>query len=136
MTTGGVSRLCVSTMIMAGAFAESKYFSPVSLLAEVWQVSAEDAAAEALRRSGYKPATYAHLWEQAVREPDPDRESLAKALTVWCSGQVPDWKERQYDDAVAAVLGKCLGLLPRVRTQEECLVWLEACQKAMHRCLA
>lgn len=112
-------------------FAEQRYFSVVSLLAEVWQLSYQDAAAEALRRYGWKPATYAHLWEQASGEEEPDHDALAQALLVWCEAVAPDWSQRQYDDRTARVLGRCLGLLPLVRTGDECRTWLEGCKRAL-----
>lgn len=112
-------------------FACQRYFSPVSLLAVAWELDREDAAAEALRRYGWKPASYAHLWEEAQREPLPDREALAGALTAWCASQCADWRQRQYDQLVSGQLARCLSLLPLVRTRDDCGIWLEACKKAM-----
>lgn len=112
-------------------FACQKYYTPVSLLAEVWQVSREDAAVEALRRVGYVPANYAHLWENANRDPEPDRQSLGRALTTWCAANSGGWTKAQYDPAVAQRLSQCLGLLPLVRTEKDCRTWLAACKRAM-----
>lgn len=116
-------------------FAENRYFSTVSLLAEVWQVSREDAAVEALARIGYKPADYAHLWEQAAREPEPDRGALARALTDWCFTECPDWAQRRVMPEVAWALGRCLGLLPGVHSADDCLTWLAGSQYVMARVL-
>jgi hypothetical protein len=113
-------------------FAENRYFSPVSLLADVWRVSRDDAAAQALDKAGYVPADYAHLWEHAQRVPPPDRDALAQALTAFCEGVFPDWRRAQYDDPrVRTQLARCLGLLPLVETEEHCKVWLDACKRAM-----
>lgn len=117
-------------------FAESRYFSPVSLLAEVWQESRNDAAAEALRRIGWKPASYAHLFREAAKPQPPDQDSLAAALLIWCESFRPDWKAAQYSPEVATMLARCLGLLSLVRDGEECKVWLAASKKAMQRVLS
>lgn len=112
-------------------FAESKYFSVTTLLATVWEVSREDAAARALRDYGWRPASYAHLWAEAAKPPEPDRDALSKALDTWCSGQCEDWDQRQYEDKVADRLARCRGLLPLVHTEDDCTRWLEACKRAM-----
>lgn len=112
-------------------FAEWRWFTPVSLLAAKWEVSREDAAIEALNRIGYVPADYAQLFAEAQRDPEPDRESLALALTEWCRSRSPDWTVRQYADPAAALLSRCLGLLPLVNTEDDCRRWLLGCQQAM-----
>jgi hypothetical protein len=112
-------------------FAEQRYFTVTTLLAAFWEADPEDAAAEALRRAGHKPAGYAHLWEQVSREPVPDRDALARALSVWCGSQCPGWQQRQLDDDASGRYARCLGLLHLVRTPEECRIWLAACKKAM-----
>lgn len=112
-------------------FAEQKYFTVTTLLATVWEVSREDAAVRALRDFGWRPAGYAHLWAEAGREPEPDREALREALAVWCAGHCPDWGTRQMESRTALRLSRCYGLLRLVRTPEECAKWLEACKRAM-----
>lgn len=112
-------------------FAESRYFTVTGLLAEVWQLERADAAAEALRRVGWVPATYAHLFAQASREPPPDREALAGALVAWCESQSSLWPQEQYLPAVSRQLSRCLDLLPLVGTSQDCDVWLSAAKKAM-----
>jgi hypothetical protein len=112
-------------------FAEQRFFTVTSLLAAVWEVSRDDAAAEALRRYGWKPASLAHLWEGVTREPEPDRGALRAALSTWCSSRCPDWAERQYDPAAAGRLGQCFGLLPLVTSEQDCEKWLAAAKKAM-----
>lgn len=117
-------------------FAESRYFTVVSLLAEVWQLDREDAAAEALRRYGWKPASYAHLFAEAAREPEPDRESLAGALVIFCERSCPSWPQVRHQPLVSRQLARCLGLLPLVKSAGDCDVWLGAAKEAMSRVLA
>ena len=112
-------------------FAEQRYFTVTLLLAAVWEVSREDAAAEALRRYGWKPVGYAHLWTGTVQPREPNRDALRAALATWCSTQCSDWDQRQYEDGPAGRLAKCFGLLPLVHTEQECETWLEACKRAM-----
>lgn len=112
-------------------FAEKRWFSPVGLLAEVWDVSREDAAARVLDMVGYVPADYAHLWKEAVSDPEPDREALSVALTEWCRSQSSDWQTAQYDSRVTDLLSRCIGLLPLVKTESDCRRWLERCKAAM-----
>ena len=112
-------------------FAEQRYLTVTSLLAAAWEVDPEDAAAKALQRYGWKPADYAHLWEEVSRVPEPDREALAKALVTWCRATCPDWDERQYGDAVSDRLARCLGLLHLVQTGQDCTTWLQACKTAL-----
>jgi hypothetical protein len=111
-------------------FAEHKLYTPVSLLAGVWELSKDDAAARALERIGYVPPDLDSIWEHACREPEPDREALAAALAVFCS-RFPDWKTRQYEPAVSAVFARCLGLLPLVKTEADCAMWFQAVQHVM-----
>jgi hypothetical protein len=116
-------------------FAETRYFSTVSLLAEVWQLSWDDAAVQALDKIGYKPVSHAHLWAEACREPAPDLEALTRALTVFCEGIDPEWKKTQYEVNVASVLGRCLGLLPLVKTRADWEQWLDSCKIVMRKCI-
>lgn len=122
-------------------FAEVRYFSVVTLLAAVWELDRQDAAAEALRRIGWVPVSYAHLFEQAARDPEPDADALAGALVTWCEaycrdqGGQPGWKALQYEPEVAGLLSRCLGLLPLVHTGEDCRTWLDASKRAMQQVL-
>lgn len=116
-------------------FSESRYFSVTSLLAEVWQLEREDAAAEALRRFGYVPADYAHLFAQASAPPLPDRDELAAALVTWCEAQCRSWRQAAYHPGVSRQLSRCLGLLPLVVTGEDCETWLNAAKEAMQEVL-
>lgn len=119
----------------AYCFSERRGYTTVTLLAEVWEMDRESAAIRALNMIGYVPPGYAMLFEQAAREPEPAREHLATALRTWCEASVPDWRTRQYDPEVAAVLARCLSLLPLVRTEDQCARWLAGCKRAMARVL-
>lgn len=112
-------------------FAESRYFSVVSLLAEVWQVPREEAAETALDRIGWKPQDYGKRFAQAAAAPEPDEDALAAALVTWCETMFPDWRERQYDARVSRCLAHCLGLLPLVHSAGDCEIWLGAVKQAM-----
>lgn len=118
-------------------FAESRYFSVVSLLAEVWQVPREEAAREALQRAGLqRDIHYAALFESAAGyQPEPDQDALAAALITWCEACFPGWREAQFQDPAAGRLAQCLGLLPLVRDSGDCDTWLAAAKKAMARVL-
>jgi hypothetical protein len=116
-------------------FGEQQFFSTVSLLASKWEMDREDAALEALKRIGYVPASYAHLWDEALRDPDPARDDLSAALRTWCEAHCENWRTRQYDETVAGKLARCNGLLVKVQTEEECAKWLATCKVVMGRVL-
>ncbi len=116
-------------------FSEQRYFSPVSLLAGVWEMDREEAAIRVLDRVGYVPAGHARLWADAERTPKPALEDLATALRTWCEANCPGWVTRQYDDVVARALSRCLGVLPVVRTEADCRKWLAVSKTVMGRVL-
>lgn len=116
-------------------FGEGLYFSPVSLLALHWAMDREHAAITALKKIDYVPAGYAHLWDQAAKPPEPNRDALGQSLLIWCAAQCPDWATRQYDPAVARKLAACLGVLPKVHTAEQCSMWREKSKTIMGRVL-
>jgi hypothetical protein len=112
-------------------FAEQKYLGVIGLLAGAWELSREDAALQALERVGWVPADHAHLWADALREPKVARDDLGDALRIWCGANCADWNARQYEPVPARTLSQCLGLLSRVRTAEDCEVWLARCKQLM-----
>jgi hypothetical protein len=114
-------------------FSEAKRFGTVSLLALVWKMDRETAAAAALERYGYAPPDAAALLREARRDPGPAREDLADALRIWCAASCPDWTAAQYDHAVSRKLAECNAALPLVTTAEECGEWLERCKVVMSR---
>ena len=97
-------------------FAEQRYFTPVSLLAEFWDMDREAAAGKVLKQIGYAPPEYPELWEAAQRLPEPALDDLATALRLYCARVCPDWATRQYEPAVAGLMARCLGILASVRT--------------------
>lgn len=117
-------------------FAEQRYFSPVRLLAEVWEMDEETAAKAALDKIGYAPPEYPDLWEIAARPPEPALDDLATALRLYCARTCPDWAARQYEDAVSGLMARCLGALRAVRTEEDCRKWLAVAKTAMGRVLS
>jgi|GEM_PF-2670815 len=119
----------------AFCFACRAYLTVTRLLALAWELSEDDAAAQALDRIGWVPASFAHLWEDSSRQPAPDRGELERALKAWCAAAVPDWAARQYDQPVARKLSLCLGLLADVHTEADCTVWMDGCRRAMGRVL-
>ena len=116
-------------------FSERRQYRPVDLLAVHWKTDAEHAAARALNEIGYVPVGYAYLWEQAAKLPEPNRDMLAESLRVWCSANCSNWAVVQYDPAVAGLLARCLALLAKVHTDEECSLWREKCKEAMGKVL-
>jgi hypothetical protein len=117
-------------------FGEQRYFTPVSLLAEVWEMDEESAAVRLLAETGTEMPGFEGAWEAACQQPPPARESLAQALRVWCEANCADWRSRQYEDAAATLLARCLGLLPQVHTAEQCERWLAVSKVAMGRVLS
>jgi hypothetical protein len=116
-------------------FACSRWYSVVSLLAEVWQLDEDHAAYRALEQGGYQPPDAERAWAWVQRSPEPDRDALARALTTWCEANIPHWAQAQYSPAVASRLSECLGLLPLVKTADDCDRWLSVARTAMKSCL-
>lgn len=108
-------------------------FSVVVLLAADWDMDYDETAMAALDRIGWVPLDYAARWDHAQAEPEPDREQLGEALRIWCRASLPGWEHLQYEEQGSRMLARCLGLLPRVRTAEDCARWLERCKAAMQR---
>lgn len=115
------------------------YFTAVKLLAALWRpardMEPEDVARLALTEIGYAALDYAGEWEAAQQAPDPEREYLGDALRIWCRSNIPDWASRQLDYRPAYALALCLGLLPRVHTDEEAERWLARCKQVLARSL-
>ena len=117
-------------------YAEAMYFSPVKICAVTWDCTDTEAARQMLELAGYADPDYREQWKRLTDwSQPPDVDALASALRAWCSGNDPQWRVRQYDSGVAAKLAACLGLLSRVRTEEDCRAWLAGCKKAMAQVL-
>jgi hypothetical protein len=112
-----------------------RYFSVVGLLAAAWDMRRTDAAIAALDRIGYVPLSQAHRFDAARdRPPDISHADLAEALRTWCASALPGWTG--YETRQAALLARCLGELGKVRTEEDCGVWLSRCKQVMSRAFA
>jgi hypothetical protein len=117
-------------------FAEWKYFTPVSIFAEVNGLLHEDAAVQILALSGFTPASWKEHWHQlTTAKPVPDVEALEQALRIWLDGVYAGWKQYQYDGPAATAFSRCLGLLSQVRTEADCSYWLESAKQVMARVL-
>jgi hypothetical protein len=130
-----VARRNGTTYVTGNCFSCRKYLSAVTLLARHWDMRNPDAAFLALDKIGYVPPGYEELWDEARRGPEPARESLGEALRIWCEANCPGWSARQFEPALAVPLSRCLGLLPSVRTEEECDEWLTRCKRVMGKAL-
>lgn len=115
----------------AWCFACQEYYSPVGLLAAVWDVTQDQAATEMLKRAGWTKPPYSEQWTEAIEPARPDLQTVGKALLVWCDANIPGWKYRQLDDVPSLWLSKCLGLLVSVSTEDEARQWLAGCQQVM-----
>lgn len=121
-------------------FSCQTYFTPVRLLSAVgWpdgeELEAEDVARLALEKIRYVPLDWAAQWDRADRPPELDIPALGDALRTWCAASIPDWQRRQLDPGPARLLARCLGLLPLVRTPEDCEAWLDKCKQVIGRAL-
>jgi hypothetical protein len=107
---------------------------PVGL---AWDIPPHAAAKELLERVGYRPTSLKDAWAAAVAgdNPAPDPLLLAEALKTYCSRVVPDWDVIQFDPRPAAMLGRCLGLLDLVHTEDEAREWLTGCKTVMRHIL-
>ena len=102
---------------------------------DLGELDDEDVARLALARIGFVPLDWAAEWDRAERPPELDVPALGDALRTWCAAEIPDWGRRQLDPGPARLLSRCLGLLPLVRTPEDCEAWLAKCKQVMGRAL-
>jgi hypothetical protein len=47
----------------------------------------------------------------------------------------PDWEDRQFDPTVSDKLRRCLGMLPKLRTEADAKKWLSVAKQAMSQTL-
>ena len=121
----------------AYCFACSTYFTPVWLVAQVWDQQPAQVAVELLERVGIKPVSLADAWAQAaVRDVAPDTSLLAEALKLFCGRICVDWDDAQFEPDTAGLLSRCLALLDLVHTEGEARQWLDECKKVMRAALA
>lgn len=117
----------------AYCFICQKYYTAVSLYAEVKGVSRNEAARSLLESVGYRPSLAD--FSLTVVEKPPDSASLGAALQLYAGRICPDWEVRQFDPEVSQALLRCLSLLPRVRTSQHVSQWLEVTKKVMRTAL-
>lgn len=113
-------------------FACAKWWSPVSLMAEVWDCTRAEAAERMCKMAGITPPDWRERWEQLQHPIPPDTALLAEALKQWCariygSGWEMAWSEPQVADPLAA----CIGVLSLVTTDEEAGTWLDSSKLVM-----
>lgn len=111
-------------------FAEQEYFSPVKLASRVWGSEQEDAAVRLLDVIGYKPASYAQLWQAAAREPIVDTDAVSQALLNYCA-RLPGWEYLQLEPGVSEYLSRCLQFLTSVMTEDDARDWLHRSKLVM-----
>jgi hypothetical protein len=119
----------------AWCYSCRRRWTTVTLLACYWNMTYEDAAAQALRRIGHVPLSHAELFAQYSRAPEPDRLALEQALVIWCGTRAAGWDRLRYDPAVAKMLSRCLSMLPRVHDDADGDRWLDVCKQVMGRVL-
>ncbi len=115
-------------------FAGCGYHTPVTLVAQAFDLTRRDAARELLERAGLREPTREEIWTAVATHHDPpDTAYLAQALKTYCRRTVPDWERRQYEPDVSRRLSACLALLDHVDTDEAALRWLTGCKAIMGR---
>jgi len=120
----------------AYCFSCKKYFSPVSLHSSATDMSSRDSAEFLLQKIGYKKPSPEEIWNSVQpADPDPDKTMLNKALRIYCERVSPDWKNDQFDPAVADILDRCLSLLDSVQTLVDADYWLGTSKEVMSRVL-
>ncbi len=117
----------------AWCFACSEYFTPVRLAAQVWEVSYEQAAIKLLDHVGYKPADYAHYWQEVSRPPDLDHGAVAQALRNYCASLAP--QDTLLERGPAEYLARCLGFLTQVKDEAGAQEWLALAKTVMQAVL-
>lgn len=116
----------------AYCFSCSAYYTPTSMYALGMDLRWRDAAVQLLDRVGYRPVDLRETWQRALETAlPPDRAQLAEALKTYCRRVDPGWSSHQFDDVVAAMLTRCLGLLDLVTDADQAWQWLECCKKIM-----
>ncbi len=114
----------------AFCFRCSKYWTPVSLYADIKGVSRKIAAELLLGIIGYsKPVLDQSLL--LTTNKSIDYSALAEALKIFCARACPDWEIVQLDGLVAISLNKCLELLPKVTNSDEASEWLKITKQVM-----
>lgn len=114
-------------------FSCREWYSPVKLCARVWEVSYEQAAVRLLDAVGYKPASYAHLWQRAAAPEEVSYAALSQALRNFCMSL--GGSHRLTEPLAAEYLARCLGYLTQVNSEAEAAQWLSLAKTVMERVL-
>lgn len=119
----------------AYCFACGEYYDPAKLIALYKDLSRDEAAEFILDYVGYTPPDIDSQWAQVTREEEFNTEHLADALAMACERFEPNWEIVQYDERVAEKFQRCLGLLAKVKSQDDATMWLGTTKKIMQNVL-
>ncbi len=116
----------------AFCFACARYWSPVSLMAEVWDCARAEAADRMCKMAGITPPDWKQRWDELHQPMPPDTASLGEALKRWCARvHGPGWETEQFESGLADPLAACLGVLSLVTTDEQAAMWLDSSKLIM-----
>jgi hypothetical protein len=116
----------------AYCFAESRSWTPVSLMAEVWDCARAEAADRMCAMAGVTPPDWRERWAELQHPAPPDTASLAEALKRWCARTYgAGWETGQFELVLAEPLASCIGVLSLVTTDEQAAAWLYNCKLVM-----
>jgi hypothetical protein len=116
----------------AFCFACSRHWTPVSLMAEVWDCGRREAAERMCQMAGITPPDWRERWEELQQPVPPDIASLAELLKAWCRRvRGPAWETEQFESRMAGPLASCLSVLSLVRTDEDAEAWFDGCKQVM-----
>ena len=136
---GGTARAfrVYSNTNSAYCFACGALYTPVRMVALTDDISDEEAAEAILERLGLTSKTWEERWAElaTVTEELPDLDALAAALNTECRRLRPDWDVALMDGTVALTYAKCLGLLGKVRTEQDAVTWLRGAKLLIERVL-
>ena len=118
----------------AYCFACQRSFSPSRLIAEVEDISEDEAVDSMLLELGVIENRLGERWEVATKkEQGVDRQALAEAFRIAASYLITPWAERQYDPDVTRWMNKCLALLDKVQTIEQGDTWLDTVKQVLQK---
>lgn len=120
----------------AWCFACQSFWTPTKIFAHLEDVTEDQAAVKLLEHVGYRPANFAHLWRDAVKDPEPDQAALQQALRNFCAAADPGWDTHRLEAGVAEYLAQCFRFLVQVKNAADAARWLELSQQVMGSVLA
>lgn len=121
----------------AYCFSCARAYRPVALVAEVRDISVDEAALVLLEAAGYVEEDVDAKLAALLADEDPpiDTSALMQALDTYCSRICPTWETTQLDDRPAAYFAECLVPLRLISTQRQAEQWLAAAKHVMARIL-